>query len=670
MDSTPTNGTVMPDKGSAAELHGLVARAASDDVDPAERLEAFGLLVRYYQGMVYACAYVILGDFHLAEDVAQEGFLIAYRRLGDLRDPKAFAGWLRRIVVNKCRSELRRKGISAASLDTAPEPEAREPHPVEAIENGDAESQAVNALRTLPEDQRLVMALFYIDGYSQDGIAEFLEVPTSTVKARLFRSRRRLKREMVGGVEKIMKSAPLSGDFADLVVRKAASMTDLTEARKLMRYRGLHHSRDFESPGVAEKAGIFVVGEEGSVTAAGYFNEVEMSVGSTVLTCVRANETAYEAWGAPHPAFLSSYNAIFKTARQRDIPAAIVHGSQYDHAFCGFVPSFYYPVVLLPCRYARNIRTSAVIDNATAEQQQEAQRAWLLDPYAPKMHPPMSPGQIRVVRDGEDAAGYVRVNGGLLRSDTQAMTKKRLDYTLVTDVTVRTREAALAVIKMAAQLTEQTGRDTICMMQSHMTPITQTMLSLGGTYMLRRSCPMLSLGAQMIAVLDLVGLTRRMEREFHERLDGSSARDVKAALSIEMDHMTVGFAAEGGRVRIVCDPQPIHRRLPRWVVTRLYMGYYSGEEVLRMGPLPWDRSDGIVPDDLELDNSPLILPPPEAMLFRALFPKLWPVSWPDMDVWAWILGEDHPKYYFDSEITLSDEVKAKIEILRFPWLDR
>ena len=83
----------------------------------------------------------------------------------------------------------------------------------------------------------------------------------------------------------------------------------------------------------------------------------------------------------------------------------------------------------------------------------------------------------------------------------------------------------------------------------------------------------------------------------------------------------------------------------------------------------WDRSDGILADDLDLNDSPLALPLAEARLFSALFPKLWPVSWPDMDVWARILGEDHPQYYFSSEVELPDEVKARIKILRFPWLD-
>lgn len=81
----------------------LVERARSGD------LEAFGTLVKRFQDMAYGCAYAVLGDFHLAEDAAQEAFVTAYHHLGKLRDPKKFPGWFRRIVLSQCnRLDTRR----------------------------------------------------------------------------------------------------------------------------------------------------------------------------------------------------------------------------------------------------------------------------------------------------------------------------------------------------------------------------------------------------------------------------------------------------------------------------------------------------------------------------------------------------------------------------------
>ena len=87
-----------------------------------------------------------------------------------------------------------------------------------------------------------------------------------------------------------------------------------------------------------------------------------------------------------------------------------------------------------------------------------------------------------------------------------------------------------------------------------------------------------------------------------------------------------------------------------------------------MGPIPWDRSDGRTPDDVARDNQPLTLPEPEAALLEAVFPKLWPVSWPDPDVWPWVIGKDHPMYQHEEGKT--PEMKAQIDALRFPWFGR
>ena len=94
----------------------------------------------------------------------------------------------------------------------------------------------------------------------------------------------------------------------------------------------------------------------------------------------------------------------------------------------------------------------------------------------------------------------------------------------------------------------------------------------------------------------------------------------------------------------------------------------SVRDVLAMGPIPWDRGDGRAPDDVKLDGRPLELPEAEVALLAALFPKLWPVSWPDPDVWPWVIGQPGPRYQHEEGKT--PEMKAAIDALRFPWLGR
>ncbi len=67
---------------------------------------AFADLVRRYQDMAVGYAFALLGDHHLAEDAAQDAFLICHQRLQQLREPAAFAGWFRTIVRNSCEQSL------------------------------------------------------------------------------------------------------------------------------------------------------------------------------------------------------------------------------------------------------------------------------------------------------------------------------------------------------------------------------------------------------------------------------------------------------------------------------------------------------------------------------------------------------------------------------------
>jgi hypothetical protein len=553
--------------------------------------------------------------------------------------------------------------VRTTGLDEAAALASARPRPPEALERREMRDKVLAAIAELPDPQRMATALFYINGYSQNDIAEFLDVPVATVKKRLAGARARLKHRMIAMVDETLKGHALPGDFADMVIRKAASQADLEQAAALLSYSGRTTPEHFRSPDEAAKAGLYVVGEEGQVESAGYFNEMELCIGSTVVPAVRPREMGVEADGVPHPAFVKGFEACFRLAREQGVHVSAVHGSQYDHAFVGFVPCFYYPVATLPCAVARAVETSATIEEADEQQAETARRAWLTDPWAPKMSAYLGDGEPHVVRQDGRVVGYVRVNRAFVPADHCGM-----PFGHVTDVTVRRRDAAMAVLCLAAELTEKAGDENICLMQSHKTLITQTMLHLGGTYVLRGSCDWVGLDAEMVAILDLPGLTKELAGEFEGRFRTSAAREADAAFSIEMGGQTVGFVAEGGRLRIAGRKQKLHRPLPRWVVTRLYMGYYCGEEVLAMGPLPWDRSDGTAPDDPDLDNRPLELPAPEAALLAALFPKLWPCSWPDPDVWPWVIGLEHPHY--QGERNKTPEMKAQIDALRFPWLGR
>ena len=81
-----------------------------------ERDPAFTEIVRRFQDMAFGYAFSVVGDFHAAEDIAQEAFMEAWTHLQDLREAAAFPGWFRRIVWKRCDRYIRRKRLPSASM--------------------------------------------------------------------------------------------------------------------------------------------------------------------------------------------------------------------------------------------------------------------------------------------------------------------------------------------------------------------------------------------------------------------------------------------------------------------------------------------------------------------------------------------------------------------------
>jgi len=110
--------------------------------------------------------------------------------------------------------------LEKVPLEAAAGAPSHEPGPPEAAERREMRDTVVRAIRALPEDQRTATTLFYIDGYAQREIAEFLEVPVSTVKSRLHASRKRLKERMMNMVSDELRKHAVPGDFAQQLIRR------------------------------------------------------------------------------------------------------------------------------------------------------------------------------------------------------------------------------------------------------------------------------------------------------------------------------------------------------------------------------------------------------------------------------------------------------------------
>jgi RNA polymerase sigma factor (sigma-70 family) len=165
----------------------LISRAQnSEDI---ERDKAFNALISQFSLAAHVWAFQILQDTHAAQDVVQEAFITAYERLDDLREPAAFPRWLRRIVWTHCNRNLRQSYDVVPLEDVTPATD----DPASVAEQHIRDDRIRTAVQDLPEHERVVTELFYLNGYSQQEIAEYLQLPLTTIKKRLQYAREHLR---------------------------------------------------------------------------------------------------------------------------------------------------------------------------------------------------------------------------------------------------------------------------------------------------------------------------------------------------------------------------------------------------------------------------------------------------------------------------------------------
>jgi len=199
--------------------------------------DAFGVLVTKYRGAVHGLAYHITGSFSDAEDLAQEAFIKAYGHLKQLQDRSKFASWLNGVTANLCKSWLRRQKDNIVSVDESSDVSPQMivyDTPEKALADKEFRASVMKAVSALPEKNRLVITLFYLDGLSYKDIAGFLDTTVSTVQSRLQRGRKQLKEEMLQMVEEIFDEEKLGTQFTQKVL--AEIMESGREHLKARRY--------------------------------------------------------------------------------------------------------------------------------------------------------------------------------------------------------------------------------------------------------------------------------------------------------------------------------------------------------------------------------------------------------------------------------------------------
>jgi RNA polymerase sigma-70 factor, ECF subfamily len=209
-------------------LEDLVTAARAGDV------AAYGRLVRATQAMSLAVAVSVLRDPAGAEDAVQEAYLRAYRRLGDLEEPAAFPGWLRRIVMTAALNLRRVRRVTLLDLDDVPSAPVLDES--ETRWSDAQRHRLAAALLTLSAEERRICDRRYHGGWSLARLAEAAGMTETTMRKRLQRIRNRLRQhieaeeiEMVKerGVDPEAVAAHLPGKIVELLA--SPRLTDIPE---------------------------------------------------------------------------------------------------------------------------------------------------------------------------------------------------------------------------------------------------------------------------------------------------------------------------------------------------------------------------------------------------------------------------------------------------------
>lgn len=169
--------------------------------------EVFEELVKRYQKKVYNSTYRMMGNHEDAWDLAQETFLRVYRSLHRFQGKSSFSTWLFTITTNICRDELRKRQrrVKTHSLSQPIQVKDGEIEreivddsmiPEDISINRELRDEIQGIIDKLPDDQKEVIVLRELQGFSYEEIAEIIGVALGTVKSRISRGRRNLREEL------------------------------------------------------------------------------------------------------------------------------------------------------------------------------------------------------------------------------------------------------------------------------------------------------------------------------------------------------------------------------------------------------------------------------------------------------------------------------------------
>ena len=157
--------------------------------------KAYEVLVLQYQDRLVFSVYKFLKDYELAQDIAQEAFVKAFKNIEKFRGDSSFYTWIYRIAINTAKNLLSSKARSSEVYDDEiielklSESAVTTENPENILEAEELRSKMMDAIQSLPDDIRTTLSLREFDGLSYEEIADVQNCPIGTVRSRIHKGR-------------------------------------------------------------------------------------------------------------------------------------------------------------------------------------------------------------------------------------------------------------------------------------------------------------------------------------------------------------------------------------------------------------------------------------------------------------------------------------------------
>ncbi|MFD2446902.1 RNA polymerase sigma factor [Bacillus sp. CGMCC 1.16607] len=155
--------------------------------------QAYAHIINKYKNQVYASVLRMTKNPQDAQDLVQESFIKVYHQLGKYDATGSFASWLFRVTINHCMDEFRKKSNQIKKEEMTDETLVNSNYPEVIFLKKEKNRQLERLIATLPEDERIIILLRYVNELSYDEISELVDLPISTVRNKLHRAKKKMR---------------------------------------------------------------------------------------------------------------------------------------------------------------------------------------------------------------------------------------------------------------------------------------------------------------------------------------------------------------------------------------------------------------------------------------------------------------------------------------------